>query len=173
LQTARGQGTKVFMTIVDRQRAIHHVVHDYANFVSSAEMVITGRHLCQGFQSPINTHLSHAFYLNCRKMADFFCKTKPDKDDVVAAHYVSTIMFSLPISDDWRDPINKQLAHITYARDTKPREITREVQQDLYNELKQAWKAFGKHLPEPYRSDFDREIAEKLKSEFGIYDLGW
>ena len=55
-----------------RLDGVHHVVHEYANFVSSAEMATTGKHLGKGFDPPVNTHISHAFLLNCRKMADFF-----------------------------------------------------------------------------------------------------
>jgi hypothetical protein len=40
------------------------------------------------------------------------------------------------------DAVNKQLAHIMYARDKNPREITREASEDMYNELKRAWKEF-------------------------------
>jgi hypothetical protein len=61
-----------------RRKAIHHIVHDYANFVSSAEMTITGAHNAKGFDPPINTHIGHAFYLNCRKMADFFAGSGKD-----------------------------------------------------------------------------------------------
>ena len=69
------------------------------------------------------------------------------------------------------DPLNKQLAHISYKRDANPREIRRQTQLDLYNELKAAWKLFLIHLPEPYKSDFDREIAAKEGSEFSGLDL--
>lgn len=162
-------------TVKKRRKAIHHIVHDYANFVSSAEMTITGVHKTTGFDPPINTHIVHAFYLNCRKMADFFAGSCKEPDDIIAGHYVSTTTFSLPVSEEWRVPINKQLAHLTYSRVTKAREITRPAQKALYKELKAAWKQFGKHLPQPYRSRFEQEIALKLgkKSEFHIYDLGW
>jgi hypothetical protein len=162
-------------TVKRRRKAIHHIVHDYANFVSSAEMTITGVHKAKGFDPPVNTHIGHAFYLNCRKMADFFSGSCKDPDDILAGHYASTTTFSLPVFDKWRGPINKQLAHLTYTRDTKAREITRQAQEALYKELKAAWKTFGKHLPQPYRSRFDREINLKLgpKSEFHTYDLGW
>jgi len=157
-----------------RRKAIRHIVHDYGNFVSSAEMVINGAHLGRALDPPINTHIGHAFYLNCRKMADFFAgPAKRVPDDIVAGDYVSTITFKLPVSDKWRVPINKQLAHLTYSRDQNPKEITRVAQRELYKELKDAWKVFGKHLPKIYRTRFDREIALRAKSEFTIYDLGF
>jgi len=45
-----------------RFSSIVHIVHEYANFVSSSEMVLSGRDV-DGvpFKPPINTHVSHAF----------------------------------------------------------------------------------------------------------------
>jgi hypothetical protein len=173
------QRRTVSITMEQREKAIHHVVHDYANFVSSAEMTIHGKHVGGAFfKPPINTHVGHAFYLNCRKMADFFRVTSKEEDDVLAGHYVSTVIFKLPVSEMWRGPINKQLAHITYTRTRKSREITRKAQRDLYKELKNAWREFLDHLPEPYKGMFDIEITTRQKpyqdgtpSEFKDYDL--
>src|SRR6185437_6522419 len=95
-----------------RLDAVHHVVHDYANFVSSAEMVMTGKHLGKALDPPLNTHIFHAFLLNCRKMADFFGNRSQD-NDVIAEHYVPSFTFPLPKCDFWREAVNKQLAHTT------------------------------------------------------------
>ncbi|MFL6353553.1 MAG: hypothetical protein ACJ74Z_17115 [Bryobacteraceae bacterium] len=73
-----------------RRDAVHHIVHEYANFVSSAEMVISGHHLGKDFDAPVNTHIFHAFLLNCRKMADFF-GNRSHHDDVIAEHYVGQL----------------------------------------------------------------------------------
>lgn len=64
-------------------------------------MVNSGRHLKKGFDPPVNTHIAHAFLLNCRKLADFF-SCGGEKDDVIAGHYVSTVSFDLPVSKKWR-----------------------------------------------------------------------
>lgn len=151
-------------------KAVHQVVHDYANLVSSAEMVITGQHLGKVIDPPINSHIFHAFLLNYRKIADFFGKrSKPD--DVIADDYVSGFTVSLPSCDLWRQPVNKQLAHITYTRDTNPREITSPAIHDMYDELKKAWKAFRAQLPSPYAAKFEQEIKGKLTTEFRGLDL--
>ena len=154
-------------TISERRKAIHHVVHEYANFVSSAHMVIKGDHLGKVFESPINVHLAHAFLLNCRKMADFFDSNgnKSSKDDVVAWHYVSTVSFDMLISKQWREPLNKQLAHVTYTRDKKPKEPLKEDQEALRKEITEAWTLFLGHLPEPYKTDFGNEIAAANKKQ--------
>lgn len=155
-----------------RLDGVRHVVHEYANFVSSAEMVTTGQHLEKGFDPPLNTHISHAFLLNCRKMRDFFGK-RLKEDDVIADDYVPGFAFQLCKCDLWRDPVNKQLTHITYTRDTDPREITKQANLDIYDELKQAWKNFRGRLSNPFAAKFEQEIKKKLKpeSEFRNLDL--
>jgi hypothetical protein len=163
-----------------RLKAIHQVVHEYANFVSSAEMVLTGKDIYGDyFKSPINTHVSHAFYLNCRKQADFFQnKESRERDNVMAAHFVPGYTTTLAVSEDWRGPINKQLAHTTYARDESPREINAPAEEALYKELKETWRTFRDQLPEPYRSEFIKKVRERKEpypdgklSEFRFYDL--
>jgi DNA-dependent RNA polymerase auxiliary subunit epsilon len=129
------------------------------------------------FEPPINTHVSHAFYLNCRKLSDFF-QNKPGPDDVLAEHFVPGYQAGLNKNDSWRVPINKQLAHVTYFRDVHAREITREVSKELYVELKDAWRKFRSLLPEPYKSEFVKKVKERKEpysddqlSEFRFYDL--
>jgi len=125
------------------------------------------------FKAPINTHVSHAFYLNCRKLADFFQNKKLGNDDVVAMHFVVGYSARLPVADEWRIPINKQLAHITYSRDVDSVEITRSAQEALYSELREAWRDFRRRLPEVYSLAFTKEVNEKKhpESEFRNYDL--
>lgn len=142
-----------------RLAAVRHVVHDYANFVSSAEMAITGRHRDKGFDPPINIHINHAFLLNCRKMTDFFGLCV-QSDDVIAAHYVSGFNVALPTCNLWRGRVNKQLAHVTDRANAK--EVTSRAQIDMYSELVQAWKDFLRDLPEPFAASFEKEIRAKL-----------
>ena len=164
------------MTAKERERfaAIHHVVHEYANFVSSAEMVLHGTDI-DGlrFNPPINTHISHSFYLNCRKLADFFQGQK-NGDDILAEHYVG----DLPVSDKWRIHINKQLVHVTYFRDKNAKEINRQACEALYKELKSAWREFRTRLPKVYAEEFTKKVKARKDpyqdgtlSEFRFYDL--
>ena len=171
------------MTALEQQRfnAIVHIVHEYANFVSSAEMVLSGCDI-DGvpFKPPINTHVSHAFYLNCRKLADLFQnKPSPGKDDIMAEHYAPGFYAPLPVYNDWRGPINKQLAHVTYARDTSAREIDRSACEALYKELRDAWREFRRGLVGSlYEAEFKNQVRRRrepwqngLLSEFRFYDL--
>jgi hypothetical protein len=163
-----------------RLKAVHHVVHEYANFVSSAEMVQSGKDINgKYFEPPINTHVSHAFYLNCRKLSDFFRNVASKHgDNIMARHFVTRFTASLPVCRKWRDPMNKQLAHVDYARDTNAREIDRKACGALYKELKTTWRRFRRRLREPYKSEFARKIKERkapfpdgTPSEFRFYDL--
>jgi hypothetical protein len=161
-----------------RFRAIHHVVHEYANFVSSAEMVLTGKDIDGvNFKSPINTHISHAFYLNCRKLADFF-ENKKLPADVKAEHFVHGYRAKLRVFDRWRKRIDTQLAHITYDRDIRSRELKPRTQDLLYKELQTAWRRFRMRLPQLYADQFIKKVRERKApnrkgqpSEFRNYDL--
>ena len=171
------------MTALEQQRfrAIVHVVHEYANFVSSAEMVLTGCDI-DGvpFNPPINTHVSHAFYLNCRKLAELFQnKLGSDKDGIGAEHYVAGFYAALPVSANWRVPMNKQLAHVTYARDTIAQEIGRSACEALLKELKDTWRGFQDRLVGgPFEAEFKNQVRKRkepypdgLPSEFRFCDL--
>ncbi len=163
------------------RRAIRHIVHEYANFVSSAEMVLHGTDVDgRCFKPPINTHVSHAFYLNCRKLADFFLNRQDrwEQDTVLANQYSSGYSVRLRVYRRWCKRINKQLAHITYARDTKAREIKKRTLQLLYAEFKTTWRRFRKMLPKLYADEFVKQIKKRKSpyrngepSEFRSYDL--
>ena len=112
------------------------------------------------FKPAINTHVSHAFYLNCRKLADLFQnKLGPDKDDIMADHYVPGFHAPLPVFNNWRVPMNKQLVHVTYARDTSAREIDRSACEALYKELRDTWSEFRKGLVGGlYEAEFKNQV---------------
>ena len=161
-----------------RFKAIHHVVHEYANFVSSAEMALTGKDIDgKLFKPPINTHVSHAFYLNCRKLADFF-QNKKYPSDVEAEDFVTGYKAKLPVFHRWRARIDKQLAHITYTRDTNSREIRQRTQRALYRELQNAWHQFHRKLPQLFGDQFTKKVKQRKGpsrkgqlSEFRFYNL--
>jgi len=159
--------------------AIAHVVHEYANFVSSAEMVLKGKDINGAtIAPPLNTHVSHAFYMNCRKMADFLQnKCEKPGDDVVALHFAVGYRAVLPKFDECRVHINKQLAHVTYTRDVETVDLTSKC-KGLYDEIRRAWQEFRGQLPTCYARDFEREVLGRKApnssgdpSEFRSYDL--
>ena len=76
-----------------RKRPEHHVVHDYANLVSSG-LLITDRKSNDALLkiAPVNSHVWHAFYMNCREKCwdlykgdwpDFRSELRARLDDIV------------------------------------------------------------------------------------------
>jgi hypothetical protein len=155
------------------QKAVHHVVHDYANLVSSGTMAVQGHHLGRGFDPPVNTHISHAFLVNCRKMDEFF-KFPPRKGYIRAKDFLTyEVNFDLPNWISWRGAMIEQLIHVTIARVENRREWKGYNENKLFlNEFMNAWKEFLRNLDESYKSMFDSEIIKRLDSEFRGLDLG-
>jgi len=97
------------------QKAVHHVVHDYANLVSSGTMAVQGSHLGKGFDPPVNTHIDHAFLANCRKLYEFFT-FKPKNGSVRAKDFLPNRPCELSNWGSWHRHMNEQLMHVTIAR---------------------------------------------------------
>jgi hypothetical protein len=131
------------------------------------------------FKPPINTHVSHAFYFDCRKLADMFQnRLGPDRDDIAAEHYAPGFYAPLPVVTTWRVPTNKQLAHVSYARDKSAREIDRPACGELFKELRETWRQLRKALVGGlYEAEFKYQIRRRMapqpdgrSSEFRFYD---
>jgi hypothetical protein len=141
-------------------------------------MVLTGLDIDgKYFTPPINTHVSHAFYLNCRKLADFF-QNRKQTEDVKAEHFVPGYEARLPVFSRWRTRIDQQLAHVTYKRDIRSRELKSRTQDLLYKELRTAWRGFRQRLPKLYGDQFVKKVKQKkapnrkgVPSGFRSYDL--
>jgi hypothetical protein len=97
----------------------------------------------------------------------------------MAKHYVPGFKADLPVSSKWIEPLNKQLAHVTYSRDKASREIDGPACQELYQELRDAWKKFRKGLVGGlYEVEFKDQLRKRKEpypdgtsSEFRSYDL--
>lgn len=156
-----------------RIKAAHHVVHDYANLVSSGTLTQPEPAQLADIRPPVNTHIQHAFLLNCRKLADFFKNSPKWPDDITAKDFTgSADEFILKEWELWGQPMDKQLAHLTYAR------VTASVPWDGYNanrlllnEFQVAWKLFLGKLQEPFSEIFENEISRKEQPESEFRDL--
>jgi hypothetical protein len=148
----------------DRKRAIPHIVYEYANLISSGDL------LSKPSKPPCNTHVQDAFLLGCRKLADFFWnRSKPDH--VKAYDYLAKSRhLKLPEWNTWKYAMSQQLAHITYGRVSAPQSWDGSRNPILLAEFRKAWGMFLSHLEEPYKSEFERAIKERKKSE-GFRDL--
>jgi hypothetical protein len=151
--------------------SVRHVVYEYANLISSGEL------LAVQHAYPINTHLQDAFLLSCRKMADFFLwkptrYPQPQKYDIVASDFtVSPLGYSLPVwKKKWATAMDRQLAHITWKRDLGWDATDNKA---LMEEQRAAWKKFLANLKPNFQVRFREQINEKKRClGFENLDLG-
>ena len=151
-----------------RLAAVHHVVHDYTNLVSSGLLTQTP------LKPPINTRVQHAFLLNCRKMAAFFLNVR-EHTDILSKEFLTPkkLGFKLVWKKQWNQAMNRQLLHLSYDRIDKANPWDGTPNKVLLDEFQMAWKRFLDNLAEPYKSEFEKEITNKLRpgSEFGRLNL--
>ncbi|MGA2902270.1 MAG: hypothetical protein ABSD98_00440 [Candidatus Korobacteraceae bacterium] len=156
---------RAIATEAERLEAVWHVVYEYANLISSGEL------LREQFRLPINTHLQDAFLLNCRKMADFFAQNRK-KDDVIAEDFTaSRVDFDLSFWETWSEAMDKQLAHITYTRVRNPKGWDGSANEPLLKEFRSACTKFLDSLAEPFKSRFEQEIRTRQRSGDGFENL--
>ena len=146
-----------------RIQAITHVVYEYGNLMVAGYYSIHGA-------APWRTNCDDAFLLGCRKLDDFFMKDKrsvkggQELDDILASDYLppnTTRRWELPIwTSEWRDPMNKQLAHIAYSRG-KGWDHTIWVPK-LVDEFRKAWWDFyGAIIDADYIEEFDKQRKQR------------
>jgi hypothetical protein len=160
----RGKGSrKVF--VLDRANlpeAISHVVYEYSNLVHSGEYVAN-----KSRGGPIGVHIGDVFLVNCRKFADFFSTDPNYHGDVRAAHFCSTDPLPkvrLPHHRQWRNAINQNLAHISYDRVRRPIVIYNGGNTTvvlLFDELRNAFRLFLKHVDNEHRDAFQAKLQER------------
>jgi hypothetical protein len=166
------RGARIQPSEAELLDSIRHAVYEYANLISSGEL------LAVQHAYSINTHLQDAFLLSCRKMADFFLwkptqrYPEPQKYDIVASDFtVSPLAYSLPVwRKKWATAMDRQLAHITWKRDqgwdatdNKP----------LLEEQQAAWEKFLANLMPKFQACFRERIKEKKEClGFEHLDLG-
>jgi hypothetical protein len=134
---------------------------EYANLISAGQWSIYG-------DAPWRTNCDDAFLLGCRKLHDFLMKDKrtlisgQDQDDVLALDYLPTPTpkrtWDLPIwTAEWREPMNKQFAHIAYKRDKEWNHLT--WIPPLEKEFRQAWSKFRRAIKDKrFTKEFDHQL---------------
>lgn len=103
------------MTLTNEKlfRAVHHIVHDYANLVSA------GMAISKALPPPLNSHVAYSFVLQSRKFADFFLRPRGlrHREDILASDYVGdAVRFDLPEWRKWLDHMNCHMFHLSYRR---------------------------------------------------------
>ncbi|MBI1897098.1 MAG: hypothetical protein HYS04_11335 [Acidobacteria bacterium] len=100
------------------KRGIEHICYEYANLMSAAHWDMNG-------SAPWRTHADDAFLLGYRKLGDFLLNPAPFQVEQPRTSRYSrlglfgyTPNWTLPTwTKEWRDPMNRQLAHLSYIRD--------------------------------------------------------
>jgi hypothetical protein len=113
-----------------RLRPEHHVVHDYANLVSSWRLR-DPVYIAQLLNIPTaNGHAWHAFYMNCRKMYEFFTYQR-SKTYLTAQQFVKRgVAFTFQHwTDDVQKFMNTHMLHVggggSRTRRLRPEQTTR------------------------------------------------
>jgi hypothetical protein len=151
------------------RRAEHHVVHDYANLVSSGKMVVNGKHLGTDLLTlaPVNSHVGHAFYAYCRDMYEFF-HYKPKGGYRRAQDFLAkqvTFVFS-----HWTRAVQEHMEiHLLHSGDQRTeREVvwTGENNGFYLADFESAWALLMGNLKDEHKKNFKDEIDHRVNSEF-------
>jgi hypothetical protein len=162
------------MTPFERdKRPEHHIVHDYANLVSSAKIRFSREF--KGVKlsdlAPLKTHVWHAFYMNCRKMYEFFCyKQKRGGLYLRAVDFVPEKVSFGQCFLHWTDAVQEHMSiHLLHVGSSRViRNVTWTGEDDhLYlADFEQAWRHMLANLKAHNRPIFREEIELRLNSEF-------
>lgn len=149
-------------------RAVHHIVHDYANLVSA------GMAIPKAPPPPLNSHVAYSFVLQSRKFADFFLTPTGlrHRKDILACDYVGDVVrFDLPEWEKWWDHMNCHMFHLSYRRlDEEWGPWDGGEHPVVLGQFQAAWKKFLA-CPPRFKEEFDKQIDEKLEqvgSEQGL-----
>lgn len=147
-----------------RLRPEHHVVHDYANLISTGRLITnakTNRQLEQICGA--NGHVWHAFYMNCRKMFEFFHHHR-SKDFLRAQQFVKPgVKF---VFQHWTIEVQKftntHTLHVGGGR-LKNTKISTGADDPTYlAEFEGMWEHMLRNLKEPHKEVFKDEIQYRL-----------
>jgi len=150
-----------------RKRPEHHVVHDYANLVSSGRMVLSGAHLGVPLVPPVNSHVGHAFYTYGREMYEFFhdSPTKPYRraQEFLAISVTFTFKY-------WTNTIRSHMeGHLMHSGKGRTEGLvswTGEDNAHYLADFENAWALFLGNLKDEHKETFRDEIHHRLDSEF-------
>ncbi len=134
--------------------------YEYANLISAAHWDMNG-------DAPWRTHADDAFLLGCRKIGDFLLNTRRSRGrdgtelpDILALDYLPVGRsgdWSLPVwENEWRDAMNKPLAHLSYEREKTWSHY--QWVPKLEREFREAWRKFMSAVDPKYQVHFTAEI---------------
>jgi len=146
-----------------RKRPEHHVVHDYANLLSSG-LLRNEKYIAQLLTIPTaNSHAWHAFYTNCRKMFEFFVYD-PNPRYLRAQNFMGQ---KLPYTfQHWTYGVQRHmeghLMHVGGDRLENDVEWTGADDKEYLVDFQNAWKTLMANLKPEHRNVFREEIDFRL-----------
>ena len=146
-----------------RKRPEHHVVHDYANLISSG-LLRSDTYIAQLLNIPTaNSHVWHAFYTNCRKMFEFFAYKPHDR--YLRAH--DFLGRELPYTfQHWTHSVHHHMeGHMIHVGgDRTENEVvwTGVDDRKYLTDFQNAWAALMKNLKPEHKDVFRDEIDFRL-----------
>jgi hypothetical protein len=151
-----------------RKRPEHHVVHDYANLVSSGLLITDPKSNDALLRiAPVNSHVWHAFYMNCRKTYEFF-HYKKSREYLRAQQFVNHgVTFTFKHwTDDVQKFMNTHMLHVGGGRITNKKVSTGADDKVYLAEFQEMWERMLKNLQNKHKEIFREEIEHRLDSEF-------
>lgn len=104
--------------------------------------------------------LIESFCVHARALMDFY-NSNPRADDIVATHFIRSGQFSANaislIPTDIRTRVNKQIAHLTAARENPSKKVDDADRQTLLTAIETDHTAFKQAVDSQYANCFSRE----------------
>jgi hypothetical protein len=146
-----------------RKRPEHHVVHDYANLLSSG-LLRSEKYIPQLLKIPTaNSHAWHAFYMNCRKMHEFFTYQR-SKTYLTAQQFVKPeVTFTFRHwTEDVQKFMNTHMLHVGGGRVTNQKVSTGADDKKYLAEFQAMWEKMLCNLQDKHKPIFLDEINFRL-----------
>jgi hypothetical protein len=147
------------------KRPEHHVVHDYANLVSSGLLITDEESNDRLFKlAPVNSHVWHAFYMNCRKMHEFFTY-QPSKTYLTAQQFVKRgVTFTFQHwTDEVQNFMNTHMLHVGGGRVSNETKSTGANDKSYLAEFQGMWEKMLGNLKDQHKDVFRDEILYRLE----------
>lgn len=147
-----------------RKRAEHHVVHDYANLLSSGLLKTDDNYMARLLNIPTaNSHVWHAFYINCRKMYEFFTYQQSKKYLTAQQFIKPRVTFTfLHWTADVQDFMNVHMLHVGGSRVTNKKVSTGADDMAYLAEFQGMWGKMLRNLEDKHKPIFCDEIDFRL-----------
>ncbi len=99
-------------------------------------------------------------------------ESRQGKRDILACDYVGKkVRFKLPEWSKWREHMDYHIFHLSYRRLDNSSPWFGAEHPVVLQEFQAAWKVFLSHLPSRLATEFEEQIAQKLRQVSPVQDL--